>query len=259
MLEWLFGKRKSLLKQEPSREELKRLRRLLWQAELMDSDQLDQLIRWTRVFVAEKHWEGCEGLVVNEDMKWMIASMAGMMVLSYPDWYFDRTATILIYPSTYIARMEPQFFTNTYNASLGGELHVAGQTIYRGPVVLNWADIRDASEGPNGGHHLVVHEFSHQLDMINGPSADGLPPLPASVDEDAWRIRFKNEYEAAREMVAQGHKILMGDYGLSEESEFFAVASELYFQMPDELAEYHPNVFLLLRDFYVTELEPFRH
>ena len=65
------------------------------------------------------------------------------------------------------------------------------------------------------------------------------------------------EYELAREMVSQGHRILMDDYGLSHESEFFAVASELYFQMPETLAEYHPNVYVLLRDFYVTELHSF--
>ena len=257
MLEWLLGKRRYLLKQEATRDELRRLRRLLWQAELMELGQLHQLVKWTRVFVAEKHWEGCEGLVVTDDMKWMIASMAGMMVLAYPDWYFDRTSTILIYPTTYVARVEPQYFTNTYNATLGGEFHRAGQTIYRGPVVLNWRDIHSASQGPNEGHHLVVHEFAHQLDMINGPSADGLPPLPASVDEGIWRRAMKAEYELAREMVSQGHRILMDDYGLSHESEFFAVASELYFQMPETLAEYHPNVYVLLRDFYVTELHSF--
>jgi len=65
------------------------------------------------------------------------------------------------------------------------------------------------------------------------------------------------EYELAREMVSQGHRILMDHYGLSHESEFFAVASELYFQMPETLAEYHPNVYVLLRDFYVTELHSF--
>jgi Mlc titration factor MtfA (ptsG expression regulator) len=98
------------------------------------------------------------------------------------------------------ATFQPQYFTNTYNAKLGGEFHRTGQTIYRGPVVLNRRDVRSAS---------------------------------------------------------QGQRILMDHYGLSHESEFFAVASELYFQMPETLAEYHPNVYVLLRDFYVTELHSF--
>jgi Mlc titration factor MtfA (ptsG expression regulator) len=90
--------------------------------------------------------------------------------------------------------------------------------------------------------------------MINGPGADGLPPLPSQIDEHVWRTSMHREYEAARTMVAEGYNILMDDYGLTEESEFFAVASELYFQRPRELADYHPNVFELLKQFYEIDL-----
>ncbi len=164
------------------------------------------------------------------------------MVLEYEGWYFDKTATLLVYPTPYKATVDARFVQSS-NPILGGEFHRAGETIYRGPVILNWQDIEPARQHHNGGHHLVMHEFAHQLDMINGPSADGLPPLPNGVDEVAWLRAFKAEYQAARDMVAAGHRILMDDYGLTQESEFFAVACELFFQLPDELAEYHPQVF----------------
>ena len=253
MLEWLFGQRKGLLKKEVSTEEFQWLDSAIWQAQHFTRQQREQWIRWCRVFISEKSWEGCEGLVVSDLMKWRISAAAGMMVLGYPDWYFDRTATILIYPRPYTARVEPPIFSSTFNATLGGEFRRAGETIYRGPVVLNWQDIQSAAADANQGHHLIVHEFSHQLDLINGPAADGLPPLPDGIDEDRWRKAMRAEYEVARDRISQGHRILMDDYGLTHESEFFAVASELYFQGPNALQEFHPNVYGLLKQFYLID------
>jgi MtfA peptidase len=253
MLRWLFGSRKSKLKKPVTKQELIRLDGSLWQAQHLTSDQREQLVRWSRVFISEKHWEGCGGLRVTDEMKWCIASMAGMMVLAYPKWYFDRTATILIYPQPYTARVEPQQYSNSFNPVLGGEFRRAGETIYNGPVVLNWSDIEGARLHHNEGNNLVVHEFAHQLDMINGSLPDGFPPLPNNVNENEWRRSFRAEFQVARKMVEAGHTIYINDYGLSHECEFFAVASEYYFQTPNELADYHPMVHQLLQDFYITD------
>ncbi len=254
MLEWLFGKRKQLLQKPIQAEELSRLTMSLWQAAYLNVNQLEQLVRWTRVFIAEKAWEGCNGLQITEEVQWQVAASAGLMVLAYPDWYFDKTATILIHPQAYRARVEPSHSNLTIGTALAGEFYRAGETIYRGPVVLNQRDISAAIQNSNRGHHLVVHEFAHQLDMINSPSADGMPPLPGNVHEETWLNALKAEYKAAQDMVSQGYRILMDDYGLTQESEFFAVASELYFQRPRELSEYHPKVYALLRQFYVTNM-----
>ncbi len=244
------SRRRKLLEQPVATQERSNLSRSLWQTSLLSHEDRDRLAKWTRIFIHEKNWEGCEGLTVNDEMKLAIAAAAGLMVIRHADWYFDHTTTILVYPRPYVATVDPKF----QNARLGGEFARAGETVYRGPVVLNWQDIRRSASHPNGGHHLVIHEFAHQLDMINGPSADGLPPLPSHIDEQAWRTAMHNEYEAARTMVADGYRILMDDYGLTEESEFFAVASELYFQSPNEFAEFHPNVFELLKQFYEIDL-----
>ena len=254
MLEWLFGQRKQLLKKAIHQDERQRLDRSIWQASFLSRDQCEQIIRWSRVFIAEKTWEGCNGVTITEEMQSQVASAAGMMVLAYPDWYFDKTATILIHPKAYHARVQPRYSTSTIGTELAGEFYRAGETVYRGPVVLNWRDIHSAARNANDGNHLVIHEFSHQLDMINGPSADGLPPLPGNIDEHVWLKAMKAEYQAAQDMVSQGYPILINDYGLTEESEFFAVASELYFQRPEVLAEYHPNVYVLLKQFYVTDM-----
>ena len=254
MLEWLFGKRKQLLQKPITGDELQWLDRSLWQAEYLSKEQRDRIVRWTRVFVTEKSWEGCNGLQMTEEIQWQVAASTGMMVLAYPDWYFDKTASILVHPQAYRARVEARHSGLTIGTELAGEFYRAGETIYRGPVVLNHRDIQSASLDMNDGRHIVVHEFAHQLDMINGPSADGMPPLPGNIDEMAWLRSLKAEYKAAQDLVGQGYRILMDDYGLTQESEFFAVASELYFQRPQDLAEYHPNVYQLLKQFYVTDM-----
>lgn len=244
------SRRKKLVEQAVSSQEFECLRHSVWQAARLSLDDQSQLARWTRVFISEKHWEGCDGLKLTDEMKQAVASAAGLMVLRYPDWYFDHTTSIVMHRRPYIAKVNPKY----QNTGMGGEYARAGETIYRGPVVLNWQDIVRASKHHHHGHHLVIHEFAHQLDMINGPRADGLPPLPNEVNEQAWRDAMHAEYEAARSMIAEGHQILMDDYGLTEEGEFFAVASELYFQTPNELAQYHPNVFELLKQFYKIDL-----
>ena len=255
-LAWLLGTRRKLLSQPVTANELKLLDDAVWQARYLNSGLREKLARWVRVFISEKNWEGCNGQEINERIQWTIASAAGLLVLAYDDWYYDRTQTILVYPAPYVATEDGRsgFATSTPIPALMGEFPRAGQTTYRGPVIVNWRDVVQASHGPNQGDHLAIHEFSHQLDMLNGPAADGLPPLPENINEGHWHKAFKREFEAARSLVAQGHTILMNDYSLSQESEYFAVGSEYYFQQPTALSQFHPQLFALLNDFYQLDL-----
>jgi len=254
MLQWLLGGRKSILAKPVTQKELADLSQVLWQSSLLAVEQRHLLAKWMRVFISEKNWEGCNGLVLTDRMRQTVAASAGLMVLKYPGWFFDRSTTILLYPEPYVARTQIPVLETSFHGELGGYYYRAGETRYRGPVILNWSDVEAASSGHNHGEHLVVHEFSHQLNMINGPSADGLPPLPQGVSESVWMQAMKAEYEAAREMVAHGHRTLINDYGLSAQSEFFSVASELYFQRQAMLAQYHPKVYELLKQFYQIDL-----
>ncbi len=222
----------------------------LWQAPYLSREQQDRIIRWSRRFIRNVHWEGCNGLVVDDTMKRWVAYSAGLMVLQYDDWYFNNTSTILIYPEAYRVRNP----TIPNHLQIVSESWRAGETTYRGPVVVNWSGVERGNRSPNRGEHIIFHEFAHKLDLINGPEPDGLPPLPRTIDESQWKTAFAAEYEVARETVAQGYDILINDYALSHVSEFFAVASELYFQLPHELAHYHPAVYDLLKTFYVTDM-----
>jgi len=230
--------------------ELRELDRVVWQARWLNDSLRRGMIRWSKRFIASKHWEGCDGFVINAQVKNTVAFNAALLVLAYPNWNFPSTRTILIYPRPYKARSRG----GDLHHGLGGEFYRAGETQARGPVALNWRDIQRAIHRDNDGEHLVLHEFSHQLDMIDDPHADGLPPLPEGVDAERWKREFQREFDEARSMVEQGEEIVINDYGLTHPSEFFAVASECYFQIPWDLREYHPRLYGLLREFYITDL-----
>lgn len=253
-LQWLFQHRHAksfpIAFPNASLEEQRELDRWVWQSQWLDNSTRNFMIGWSKRFVAMKHWEGCDGFVVTEVVQRGIALNASLLVLAYPDWYFQSTQTILVYPRPYRARVRG----GETHSGLAGDFYRAGETRARGPITLNWRDIESSIHRDNDGHHLVLHEFAHQLDMINDPNADGLPPLPQHIESSNWQRDFQSEYRAARESLAMGHEILIDDYGLTHPSEFFAVATEAYFQLPQELREYHPNVYRLLRDFYVTDL-----
>ncbi len=235
---------------EVSDAELRELERLVWQSVLLNDSTRRTMIGWSKRFIAGKNWEGCEGFVIHPHVQRTVALNASLLVLAYPDWSFPSTQTVLIYPRPYKARSRG----GDLHSGLGGEFYRAGETRARGPIVLNWRDIELAIDPHNDGDHLILHEFAHQLDMIDDPNADGVPPLPESVEAPRWKREFMGEFEAARAAVERGNPILINDYGLTHPSEFFAVASECYFQIPRDLREYHPRLYGLLREFYITDL-----
>lgn len=222
----------------------------LWQWKHLPAADQDRMIRRARLFVTEKHWEGCNGLQITPSMQWAVAAAAALIVPPASEFYFDATETVLLYPTAYLAQVNPP----PGSLELGGQYARSGQTVYRGPIILNWQDVEAAADSDNGGDHLAIHELAHQIDFVNGPYADGLPPLPPDVDGEAWRKALGEELEQARRMVERGWRVYLDDYALSEPGEFFAVASECYFQTPRELAEFHPGVFDLLNDFYQFDL-----
>lgn len=231
-------------------EELRSIRNWVAAAEWLNGSTRKLMIRWSRRFIASKHWEGCEGFQITPDVQNAVAWNASLLVLAYPDWIFPSTKSILIYPRPYRARSAG----GDLHHGLGGTYLRAGETRARGPVVLNWRDIQRAITDPLAKSNIVIHEFAHQLDMANDPQPDGLPPLPKGVDAQRWKDAFHREFQECREAVERGEEISIDDYGLTHPSEFFAVASECYFQDPQELREYHASLYNLLRDFYVTDV-----
>lgn len=245
---WTAGRRRRLLARPEPPKFREQLAHGIWQWQYLPEEVADAAADWSRIFIAEKYWEGCGGLKLSSAHQAVIAGQASLMTLAFPSWFFDACRTLLVYPTAYVANG----ITHMVDGQIGihGQQPRSGQTSYRGPVILNWSAVIEAGQSHNDGHSLTVHELAHQLDFDNGPSSDGVPPLPGNVDSDRWQAAFNDQLQELRERVHMGYDVLMNDYGLTSPSEFFAVGSELYFQLPHELGEYHSELFDLLLTFY---------
>ena len=245
---WSSWRRKRLLAAAEPTELRRTLEGDLWQWRFLPEDVQEAAIQWLRIFCHEKYWEGCNGFQLHDYHRWIIAAQASLMTLGFPDLQFSGCQTLLIYPSHYVA----PGITHMIDSQIGihGEQPRSGQTSYRGPVILNWPGIQQAASSHNDGHSITIHELAHQLDFDNGPGADGLPPLPANIDPLQWHQQFKSQLDELRDQVGHGYHVLLDDYGLTSPSELLAVSSELFFQLPHELARWHSELFDLLLQCY---------
>jgi len=209
-----------------------------------------QLIRnYVRLFIAEKNWEGCGGLVMTDEVRVTIAAAVATMMQAYPDVLFDTVPSILVYPTAYRAK---------HRASTGGGGELIGsqaregEAWYRGPVILSWEDVLEAARGEGAPHNLVIHEFAHQLDMLDGADTDGMPPLPSVTAAQRWQQVLQQELSQLRRAIERGREWL-DPYAATSITEFFAVASEAYFEAPHDLKELRPELFALLQSFYQVD------
>lgn len=209
--------------------------------------KLEQL---ARVFVAEKHWEGCGGLELTEEMQVTIAGMACLLALGVePNYYFQGVPTILVYPDKFLIPAEPD---DDFLASDDHEVAL-GVAWHRGAILLSWRDVQEA--GRDEDHtNVVLHEFAHHLDGLDG-FVDGSPPLPGEAGRD-WQRVMGQEYERLVAASRRGRATLLDQYGAEDPAEFFAVATECFFEQPRELKRRHPKLYAALGQFY--QLDPLK-
>ena len=197
-----------------------------------------------RVLVAEKEWEGCGGLEMTDEIKVTIAAQASLLLLNIEHEYFKHVDSILVYPSAY--KTAPQ--RDASGVVREGQTNL-GEAWRRGPVVLAWdATVRGAID-PDDGHNLVLHEFAHKLDMLDGV-ADGTPPLDSKDQLGEWVRVMSAEFHALRDAAQDGRATVMDSYGATNPAEFFAVATECFFEKPRMLAERHPSLYACLKGYY---------
>lgn len=196
-----------------------------------------------RILVAEKNWEGCGGLGMTDEIKVTIAAQACLLVLGMEHNYFDRVKSILVYPYGYHAEgREAGGILESPSARLG-EAH------YRGPVILSWAEVLEDGRRPSHGKNLVYHEFAHQLDMLDGV-INGTPPLKSRAQAERWKEVMTAEYESLIRASEHGRATLLDQYGATNEAEFFAVATECFFDRPVPMQQRHPQLYQLLGEYY---------
>jgi Mlc titration factor MtfA (ptsG expression regulator) len=193
------------------------------------------------LFLAEKQFAGAHGLEVTDAMRVSIAAQACLPILELGlDWYRGFTG-IVVYPGDFrVSRSH----TDEHGVVHEWDDELAGEAMPGGPVVLSW----DATAN-DPYINVVIHEFAHKLDMLNG-EADGLPPLHADMDRAAWAAAFKEAYEGFCDAVERGKETWLDPYAAEHPSEFFAVLSEAFFEDPAQTRRRYPDVYDQLRLFY---------
>ena len=205
---------------------------------LPDSEKLKRL---ALLFLAEKQFVGAHGLEVGDAMRVSIAAQACLPILELGlDWYSGFTG-IVVYPGDFRVRRTQ---SDEHGVVHEWDDELAGEAMPGGPVVLSW----DAAAN-DLNMNVVIHEFAHKLDMLNG-EADGLPPLHREMDRAAWARAFKEAYEGFCDAVDRGRETWLDPYAAEHPSEFFAVVSEAFFEHPAETRRRYPDVHEQLRLFY---------
>ncbi len=217
-----------------------------WRA-LPPADQA-RLLAIARVIDAEKQWLGGGGLEVTERMRVGISAQAALLVLNVPHDHYRNVDTIVIYPAGYQLPRTPD------GAPHLAEEHVPvlGHARLRGPVVLSWRHARSGGANPSDGHNLVFHEFAHKLDMLDGV-VDGTPPLRSTAQAKQWFAIMSREYKDLQREIRKGRKGLIDAYGGTNVAEFFAVATEHFFEQPKHLQRTHPRLYAVLADWYAQD------
>jgi MtfA peptidase len=206
----------------------------------------EELRGHVQVFLAEKRFEGCNGLELTDEIKVTIAAHACRLILRRDAEVFPRLITVLVYPSAYLAKaVEPI----AGGGHLEGEQVRLGEAWKDGVAVVSWQAVEAMVMGQTPGENLVLHEFAHILDMEDG-AADGTPILPGRDRYASWVAVMDDEYERLRRDSHLGRYSALDDYGATNPAEFFAVATEAFFEKPTVLARRHPRLYAELRGFY---------
>ncbi len=198
------------------------------------------------VFLAEKTFEGCAELEITDEIRATIAAQACMLLLNQPHRFYPKLQTILVYPSAYVNNQL------SGNGPQGGTV-VLGESWQNGPVVLSWDNVLGGTTNINDAQNVVIHEFAHQLDQEDG-SGDGAPILETRNQYATWGAILGSEYKNLQQKIFKRRKTVLRRYGGTNPAEFFAVATETFFEKPKKMNKYHPELYTELKKYY--KLDP---
>lgn len=214
----------------------------------LSSEQQRRLRDCTQIILAERPFEGCRGLVMTDEVQVTIAAQAALLLLGEEGYYFDRVPSILVYPAAYVRE-----HSLGWQGPVDQDSEMLGESWHRGSIILSWPAVLAGGRDAGDGQNLVLHEFAHHLDGLDGEMG-GTPPLLRRSAQRHWHDVFDREYRTLCDDVEQGRVTLLDPYGATNQAELFAVATECFFERPLELRERHAELFECLSGFY--KLDP---
>lgn len=222
--------------------------RRAWLLQGLDAVQMAHLREMTTWFLEHKSITGAQGLGVTRSMKVTVAVQACLLILYLGVDYYDGWVEVILYPGAFRRqRAERDAIGLVRNeASV-----LSGESWLRGPVVLSWDDVKRDSFSAHSGHNVVLHEFAHKLDGLNGVT-NGQPLLRSSMSRKQWAEALGGAYAVLCHAVETGKPTFINPYAATNPAEFFAVLSEYFFTAPDVLKKCCPAVHKQLTLFYRT-------
>ena len=208
-------------------------------------EERERLLRLVQIFLADKHFEGCGGLTLTEEMTVTIAAEACLLLLHLEGPCYPTLRTVLVYPHGFVPKSAGSRGTGQL---VPPPVRLMGESWGEGVVVISWDDAVRGARNPDDGENVVLHEFAHQLDAEDGIT-DGTPMLPAGALR-TWGGVLSEEYERLRRDIAEDRGSTLDEYGATSKAEFFAVATETFFEKPVQLEREHPELYGQLRQFY---------
>ncbi|HCH70642.1 MAG TPA: hypothetical protein DE042_09270 [Colwellia sp.] len=212
----------------------------------MPADLQQQLKQHIQVFLAEKNFIGCNGVQITDEIKITVAAQACLLLLNRKTNFYPKLHTILVYPHAFIKEQQSMHTDGVLHTT---KKALAGESWGFGKVVLSWQDTLDGANIPDDGRNVVIHEFAHQLDQENG-KANGAPILDKEQNYKGWSEAFSSQFEKLKRQAQTGKSSLFDYYGASDPAEFFAVASEVFFEQAKQFHYEYPTLYQQLKQYY---------
>jgi len=194
-------------------------------------------------FLAEKEFIGCNGLVVTEEIRATLAALACLLVLGRRG-HYDELHSLLVYPTAFWVEDEIEDEAGVVERR---RRVLSGEAWDSSRIILSWEDVLEAARAPGEGYNVALHEFAHYLDAEGAGLAGGGRPV------SAWAADLALEFDAMLDAVDRGEYTFLDPYAAEDEAEFFAVATEDFFDRAAELRAAHPRLYSLLQEFYALD------
>jgi Mlc titration factor MtfA (ptsG expression regulator) len=222
------------------------LERLPWLKEL-DGPERVRALAHLHAVANGVPFVGVDGFDITDEMIVVIAGAAARLVRNLPPGAYENLTRIVVTPS----HLETSDGTGV----------VFGLASNRGEVTLSWNAVRHGIGNPLDGHDTALHEFAHILDVGDG-IFDGIPPSHVD-DHHGFAHALAAGFVRFQELADKGlaRRFVMRDYGATNAAEFFAVATEAFFEKPRQLQQKKPEVYRALARFYRIDplARPGRH
>jgi len=198
-------------------------------------EEREEFLGKLKGFIGTKPFFGAGGLEIDDEIRVVVAASAVRLIRKLDLSYYDRLKEIVVYPYDFV---NPR---SEYGVHLG-EAHSFGT------VVLSWPAVLRGLRDEHDGHETALHEFAHVLDLGDG-GFDGTPVLRARADYAAWGQVMGAHFERLQSGDAESLRVLRA-YGATDPAEFFAVATEAFFEKGELMRERAPDLYKVLREFY---------